>query len=199
MFNSVQELISHIQTCTYCQKDLPKGANPIFRIHPKVHILIISQAPGSIAHESGIPWDDPGGERLRSWLGLSYQAFYNTYYAQIGILPIGLCYPGKGKSGDLPPMPACAPKWHGPARRFMPNVQLTLLVGRFAQRYYLGNLQEKSLTETVKNWQTYLQKGYFPLPHPSPRNRIWMRQNPWFEQEVVGQLQLKCHEILQNG
>lgn len=145
-------------------------------------ILIIGQAPGRKVHETGIPWDDPSGKRLRQWLGVDDETFYNPEI--FGILPMGFCYPGTGKSGDLPPRPECAPKWHEPLLKMMPEVKLTLLFGQYAQERYLGKKRQKNLTETVRNWKDYLP-DYLPLPHPSPRNQIWVRKNPWFEEEVL--------------
>ena len=153
---------------------------------PDSRILIIGQAPGSRVHASGIPWDDPSGRNLRKWLGVTDKQFYNPDL--FGIVPMGFCYPGKGKSGDLPPRPECAPEWHGPLLEKMPKVKLTLLIGLYAQAYYLEGKQKKTLTETVSNFREYLP-NFLPLVHPSPRNGIWMRKNPWFEKEVVPELQ----------
>ena len=175
-------IITQAQNCNICAPFLPHGTRPVFSIHPKTKILIIGQAPGRKVHESGIPWDDASGKRLRQWLGVDDATFYNPEF--FGILPMGFCYPGTGKSGDLPPRPECAPKWHEVLLNMMPEVQLTLLFGQYAQAHYLGNLRKKNLTETVKNWKEYLPK-YLPLPHPSPRNQIWIRKNEWFEKEVL--------------
>ena len=151
--------------------------------HPKASLLVIGQAPGAKVHESGIPWDDASGDRLRDWLGLTPDIFYGD---QVAIVPMGFCFPGSSKSGDLPPRPECAPAWHTKLLSEMPNIQLTLLIGAYAQRYYLPDAHA-TLTQTVKNFRDWLPHT-LPLPHPSPRNNIWLRKNPWFEAEVLPEL-----------
>ena len=161
--------------------------------HPESKIAIIGQAPGRLVHASGIPWDDKSGENLRNWMGISEPEFYNT--SKVTILPMGFCYPGTGKSGDLPPRPECAPQWHNKLWQHMPNIQLTLLIGQYAQKYYLKNKLKKSLTESVKCYKEYLP-DHFVLPHPSPRNNIWRAKNRWFETEVLPVLQEKVRQVL---
>jgi len=163
--------------------------------HQQAKLLIIGQAPGTRVHASGIPWDDPSGERLRQWLGLSVDAFYDT--SQVAIMPMGFCYPGKGKSGDLPPRKECAPQWHSALLALLPNIQLTLLIGQYAQRYYLEDTH-KNLTERVQHWREQLasDEHRLALPHPSPRNRHWLQKNPWFEEELTPTLQEKVRQLL---
>lgn len=160
---------------------MPLGANPIIQAHQDARIMIIGQAPGIRVHQTSIPWNDPSGDRLRTWLEISREDFYNPH--KIVIMPMGFCYPGKGKSGDLPPRPECAPLWHAKVWQELANIKLTLLIGQYAQNYYLKN-KPKTLTETVKAWQQWTPT-YLPLPHPSPRNTLWLKKNPWFETEVV--------------
>ena len=179
-----EALEREIRNCNLCS-DLPLGPNPIFKISPKAKILLISQAPGTKAHESNIAWHDKSGNRLRSWLGMSEEEFYNP--ENIGIMPMSLCYPGKGKSGDLPPRKECAPAWHGKILDLMPEVKLKVLIGNYAIKHYLPN-RRGTLTETVLNWQNYLNSGYFPLVHPSPLNTFWLLKNKWFESELVPEL-----------
>ncbi len=169
------------------------GAKPIISIHKKSKILLISQAPGRIAHEKGIPWDDPGGRNLRKWLQVSEEVFYNV--ENFAILPMGFCYPGKGKTGDKPPKKECAPKWHSRVLHEIENAQLTILIGGYAQKYYLKAQAKKTLTETVDNYPEYLP-NYFVLPHPSPRNRFWIAKNPWFEKNVIPELQKRVAAII---
>ncbi|MBP2831204.1 uracil-DNA glycosylase family protein [Aquimarina sp. U1-2] len=189
----MQQLLLDIKSCRVCKQHLPLGPRPIVSAHSKTKIALVSQAPGRIAHLSGVPWDDPGGKELKKWLGVSDAIFYNP--ENFAITPIGFCYPGKGKSGDLPPRPECAPLWHHELFEKMPELELMLLVGRYAQNYYLKKHAKKTLTETVKAYQEYLPR-FLPLPHPSPRNRIWRTKNTWFEQDVVPVLQEKVNEIL---
>jgi len=144
-------------------------------------------------HASGIPWDDPSGDRLRHWLGVDKTTFYDE--SRIAIMPMGLCYPGKGKSGDLPPRPECAPTWHDKVLMLLPNIELTLLIGQYSQQYYLGKAGKGSLTETVRQWADY-GPAWLPLPHPSPRNTFWLRKNPWFEQDVLPHLQQRVAPLL---
>ncbi|WP_041324727.1 uracil-DNA glycosylase family protein [Saccharophagus degradans] len=183
--NRLIPLINQIRQCRDCEPELPLGARPIVRGAPNAKILIIGQAPGTKVHASGIPWDDASGRRLRQWMGIDDQAFYDE--SRIAIMPMGFCYPGKGRSGDLPPRPECAPKWHARMLASLPNIQLTLLIGQYAQKYYLKE-GFTNLTDTVKHWEDYLPH-YFPLPHPSPRNQIWLKQNPWFEEIAIPELQ----------
>jgi len=138
-------------------------------------------------HESGIPWNDPSGHRLRDWLGLTAEQFYDP--RKVAIIPMGLCYPGKADSGDNPPRPECAPRWHGQLNAYLPDITLTLLIGQYAQVYYLGNRRKATLGDTVKAWKEYFPLGYLPLVHPSPRNQPWLVKNPWFEEELVRELQ----------
>jgi uracil-DNA glycosylase len=145
-------------------------------------LLIVGQAPGTRVHETGIPWNDPSGDRLRDWLQMDREVFYDEN--QIAIIPMGFCYPGRGKGGDLPPRPECAPQWHERLLAELPDLQLTLLVGQYAQKYYLPS-PGKTLSDNVRDFDRALQSGYFPLPHPSPRNRLWLRQRPWFEEAVL--------------
>lgn len=191
--NPKTNVIEEAQNCTICAPYLSHGVRPVFSIHPKSKILIIGQAPGRKVHETGVPWDDPSGKNLRKWLGVDEATFYNPEV--FGILPMGFCYPGKGKSGDLPPRPECAPTWHDPLLKMMPEVKLTLLFGQYAIKRYLGESRQKNLTETVRNWRAYLPE-YIPMPHPSPRNRFWMRKNEWFEEEVLVYLKESVTSVL---
>ena len=186
MKQSFSSLLSDIKACEICKSHLPLGPNPVVSVNKTSKILIIGQAPGTKVHASGIPWDDASGKNLRKWLGVSNADFYNPDI--FGIVPMGFCYPGKGKSGDLPPRPECAPQWHTQILERLEQVDLVLLIGLYAQNYYLGNSKKSTLTETVRNFEEYLPK-FLPLVHPSPRNGIWMRKNPWFEKEVVPALQ----------
>lgn len=177
----LEDLLQQIRQCRLCEPYLTLGANPIIQANKEAKLLIIGQAPGTRVHKTSIPWNDPSGDRLRQWLELDKTAFYDA--RKIAIMPMGLCYPGKGKSGDLPPRKECAPQWHSQVLEQLPNIGMTLLVGQYAQNYYLQN-KPKTLTETVRAWQQWAPH-YLPLPHPSPRNTLWLKRNPWFEAEVV--------------
>ena len=189
----MEKLILEIKKCKVCLPYLAQGVNPVLSANPRSKIIIIGQAPGSIVHQTGIPWDDKSGERLRNWLKVDKSLFYNPDI--FAIIPMSFCYPGKGKNGDLPPRPECAPLWHKQLLDFMPNHKLILLIGRYAQTYYLKERCKKTLTETVKNYHEYLPK-YLPLPHPSPRNNIWLKKNEWFGEEVLPSLQNKIIQIV---
>ena len=178
---SLLDLLAEVRACQHCEADLPLGPRPVLRASSTARLLIVGQAPGTKVHESGIPWNDPSGDRLRDWLELSPERFYDE--TDIAIVPMGFCYPGKGKSGDLPPRPECAPLWHDALLQRMPRLELTLLVGSYAQDYYLGKSGD-TLTDRVRRYREFGPR-FFPLPHPSPRNTLWLRRNPWFEEEVV--------------
>lgn len=191
----METLLHHIKDCTICEAHLPLGARPVVTAHKESKIIIIGQAPGIKVHNSGIPWDDASGKQLRKWLDVTNETFYDT--KNFAIIPMGFCYPGKGKSGDLPPRPECAPQWHQKLLKHMPNVELVLLIGMYAQKYYLKKDAKRTLTETVANFNAYLP-NYMPLPHPSPRNRFWFSKNPWFETDVLPILKQKVAEIVQD-
>ncbi|NOH35723.1 uracil-DNA glycosylase family protein [Vibrio chagasii] len=186
-------LLTEIRKCRACEPHLSHGANPVIQAHPNARLLIIGQAPGIKVHESSIPWNDASGERLREWLGIDSDTFYDEQ--KVAIVPMGFCYPGKGKSGDLPPRKECAELWHKKVLQSLPNVQMTLLIGQYAQNYYLKERATKTLTETVKNWQVWAPE-FLPLPHPSPRNNIWLKKNPWFESEVIPYIRKHISEHL---
>ncbi|MFT5822007.1 MAG: uracil-DNA glycosylase [Crocinitomix sp.] len=188
----MKDLLNEIGNCTICKDHLALGPRPVLSAHKKSKVLIIGQAPGTRVHKSGIPWDDQSGKRLRIWLGVDDVDFYDP--AQFGIVPMGFCYPGKGKSGDLPPRKECAPQWHEQLFEKMDGIELILLIGQYAQKYYLGKTAKKNLTETVWNFGDYLPK-YFVLPHPSPRNGIWLKKHDWFEKEVIPVLQNRIQQI----
>ena len=178
----MESLLKEIRQCTVCLPELENGVNPILAATPNSKFAIIGQAPGSIVHRTGIPWDDKSGERLRHWLGVDDDTFYNPDI--FALIPMGFCYPGKGRSGDLPPRKECAPLWHQQVLEQITDIQLTILIGSYAQEYYLQKARKRTLTETVRNYKTYLPK-YLPLPHPSPRNNIWLKKNEWFDTEVI--------------
>jgi len=178
----MQRLLQEISDCRHCESHLIHGCRPVIKASVKSKILIIGQAPGRKVHESGIPWDDKSGDNLRKWLGVSKEAFYDNDL--FGIIPMGFCYPGTDKSSDLPPRPECAPLWHDKLLKETKEVKLTLLLGQYAIKYYLGKSAKQTLTKTVKNYRAYLPE-YLPLPHPSPRNNIWMKKNEWFGREVL--------------
>lgn len=189
----MKQLLQEIKQCTICQDKLPHTVRPVVTAHANSKIAIIGQAPGSVVHQTGIPWDDASGQRLRSWLNVSSETFYNPEI--FALIPMGFCYPGKGKTGDLPPRPECAPLWHAQLLHKMPHLELILLVGSYAQAYYLKTQRKKTLTETVRHFEEFLPH-YFPLPHPSPRNNIWMAKNQWFETAVIPALQQQIQLIL---
>lgn len=193
MRNEFEQLLNSIAQCSVCEAHLPLGPRPVISVSPESKILVVGQAPGIKVHASGIPWDDQSGKNLRSWLGVTNEQFYNTDL--FGIVPMGFCYPGKGKSGDLPPRKECAPLWHEALMNHMPQLELTLLIGTYAQNYYLKKSAKKNLTETVLHFNEYLPT-HFVLPHPSPRNAIWMKKNPWFEHDVLPSLKTAVHSII---
>jgi len=187
----LDELLVEVRACRACESVLPFEPRPILRANTSARLLIVGQAPGTRVHETGIPWNDPSGDRLRSWLGMGREFFYNECH--IAIIPMGFCYPGRGKSGDLPPRPECAELWWQRLLDCLPNVELTLAIGRYAQQYHLPDA-DRSVTGTVRRWREFLP-AVLPMPHPSPRNQLWLRRNPWFEAELVPALQRRIHEL----
>jgi uracil-DNA glycosylase len=185
-------LLADVRACTLCARHLPLGPRPIFQLHPSARVLIAGQAPGRKVHESGVPFSDASGERLRGWLGMSSETFYDA--RRIAILPMGFCFPGTGASGDLPPRPECAPAWREQILLRLKNLKLTLVIGRYAQAFHLPGAKI-SLTETVQNWRNSWP-SIVPLPHPSPRNNIWLKRNPWFEKELLPVLQAHIANLL---
>ena len=190
----MKNLLENISKCDICANQLEFGVRPIVAGHPNSKIVVIGQAPGSIVHRTGVPWDDKSGENLRKWMGVTNEEFYDP--EKIAIVPMGFCYPGKGKTGDLPPRKECAPQWHDPIMDKLTNVKVVLLIGKYAQDYYLKDIAKRTLTDTVRNYKEYLPK-YFVLPHPSPRNNIWQAKNDWFPKEVLPDLKEVISDLLE--
>jgi uracil-DNA glycosylase len=191
--DAVISLLAEIRSCTYCAMDLPQGPRPIVQAARSARLLIIGQAPGAKVHVSGIPWDDASGLRLREWLGLTSEVFYDA--TKVALMPMGFCYPGKGDAGDLPPRPECAPLWHDRLMANLPNVVLTVLVGQYAQARYLPTKPKRSMTETVRLFSE-ASDGFFPLPHPSWRSTLWIQKNTWFEATLLPVLRAKVADAL---
>ena len=189
---SYSSLLKEVRACTICEAYLPLGARPVVQLHPKAKILIVGQAPGRKVHESGVPFDDASGNRLRDWLGLSREVFYDPL--QIALLPMGFCFPGTGKSGDLPPRPECEPAWRKQLLAKLRRLEITIVLGQYAQAYHFAG-SKLAVTELVMSWKTYWPT-MIPLPHPSPRNNNWLRKNPWFEVELLPLLQKRVADIL---
>ena len=186
-------LLKEVRSCTICADHLPEGPRPVLQVDAKARILVVGQAPGRKVHASGVPFDDASGERLRAWMGVDRETFYDAKV--VGILPMGFCYPGTGRSGDLPPRRECAPQWRAPLLAAMPNIELTLVIGQYAMDWHLPNVATRNLTETVRDWRKHWPT-VLPLPHPSPRNNIWLKANPWFEAEVVPVLRERVDKLL---
>ena len=187
-------LLREVRACRICEADLPFGSRPVLRLASSARLLIVSQAPGSKVHRTGIAWNDASGDRLRDWAALDRPIFYDE--ARVAILPMGFCYPGAGENGgDKPPRPECAPLWHERLLKHLPDIQLTLLVGQYAHRHYLGAGRKGSMTETVRAFAEYGPQ-FFPLPHPSWRSQIWMRKHPWFEEAVIPELRKAVRKLI---
>ena len=182
---TLPNLLKEIRACRACESHLPHGPRPILTAHRSATILIAGQAPGRKVHESGTPWDDVSGDRLRGWLGIDRTTFYDT--RKIALIPMGFCYPGTGTSGDLPPRPECRKLWHHRLLPLLTEVTLTIVIGRYAQAHYLGERQKHNLTATVHAWREF-SPTLFPLPHPSPRNQLWLKKNPWFASLLLPEL-----------
>lgn len=190
---NLKTLLTEIRACQVCAAHLPHSPNPIVRAHANARLLLVGQAPGRRVNETGIPWNDPSGDALREWLQMTREEFYDE--RNIAIVPSGFCYPGTGKNGDLPPRPECAPLWHPPLLKALPKIELTLLIGGYAQAYYLKDRCKETLTETVKSYAEYLPM-FLPLPHPSPRNRLWLKRNLWFAEQVLPLLRKRVRASL---
>jgi len=181
----LSKLMTEVRACTICAAHLPQGPRPVLQADARARILIAGQAPGSKVHASGVPFDDASGERLRQWMGLSREEFYDPKL--VAILPMGFCYPGTGSMGDLPPRKECAAQWRAQLLDAMPLIELTLVIGQYAMAWHLGPRAKATLTETVQAWREF-SPTIIPLPHPSPRNNIWLKKNPWFARDVLPEL-----------
>ncbi len=189
---SLPKLLSEIRACTLCAEHLPLGPRPVVQADARARILIVGQAPGRKVHDTGLPFNDASGDRLRIWLGMSREVFYDE--SRVAIVPMGFCFPGTGKSGDLPPRPECAPAWRAALLAHLQNVELVLVIGQYAQAWHLPG-QGPTLTDVVQDWRKHWPRT-LPLPHPSPRNNAWFKRNPWFAEEVVPQLQARVAQLL---
>lgn len=192
-YSSLDALLTEVRACRACAQHLPLDPRPIVRAGVDARILIVGQAPSARVHASGIPWNDASGDRLRQWLGIDIDSFYDE--SQFAIIPMGFCYPGRGNGGDKPPRRECAQLWLDRLLEKLPEIQLTLLIGQYAQRHILGISRKSSLTETVKAWQEYAPT-MIPLPHPSPRNQAWFQRHPWFESEVLPMLRERVESLV---
>ncbi len=188
-------LLKTVRACTICVEHLPLGPRPVLQVDPTATILIAGQAPGSKVHATGVPFQDASGDRLRDWMGVDEQTFYDA--KRVAILPMGFCYPGTGKSGDLPPRPECAAAWRAILMATLANVKLTLVIGQYAQDWHLGSRQKATLTDTVQAWRDYWPE-LLPLPHPSPRNNIWLKRNAWFAADVLPQLRDRIGALIKS-
>jgi len=190
-------LLKEVRACTICAAHLPHGPRPVLQADARARILIAGQAPGSKVHASGVPFDDASGERLRQWMGISREQFYDPQL--VAILPMGFCYPGTGPSSDLPPRRECAPQWRARFLQAMPRIELTLVIGQYAMAWHIGQANSgsgtRNVTETVRAWREH-GPAVLPLPHPSPRNNIWLKANPWFASDVIPALQAKVRSLI---
>lgn len=193
MSDQLADLLGEIRDCRLCAAHLPHEPRPVLRARASARLLVVGQAPGTRVHASGVPWDDASGTRLRDWLGLDADTFYDE--SRIAIVPMGFCYPGKGASGDLPPRPECRQTWHPRLLPLLPQIALTVVIGQYAQAYFLGERRKARLTDTVRAWREYGPE-LLPLPHPSPRNVGWFKTNPWFTAEVVPALRERVAALM---
>lgn len=190
---ALDSLLATVRACRVCEAHLPLGPRPVLQAGATARILVVGQAPGAKVHASGVPWDDRSGERLRDWMGIDAQTFYDK--ASVAIVPMGLCYPGRGASGDLPPRRECAPLWLDRLLAQLPCIELTLLVGQYAQAHFLRGTGHLSVTATTRDWRAHAPR-VIPLPHPSPRNVAWFKANPWFDDELVPVLRHSVHKLV---
>jgi uracil-DNA glycosylase len=193
MQENTTRLLAEVHACTRCAAHLPLGPRPVLQAHAKARILVVGQAPGRKVHQSGLPFSDPSGERLREWMGIDKATFYDPL--RIALLPMGFCYPGTGRSGDLPPRMECAPTWRARLLATMPDIQLTLLLGQYALAWHLQEASSTTLAATVRAWRDHWPR-VLPMPHPSPRNNRWLKRNPWFEAEVIPRLRQRVQHVL---
>lgn len=194
MSEALERVLAEARACRLCEPHLPRGPRPVLRAAVTARLMIVGQAPGTRVHETGLPFNDPSGDRLREWLGVDRETFYDE--RRIAIAPMGFCYPGRdARGGDRPPRPECAPLWQPRLLAALPNVELILLVGSYAQAYYLGARRKANLTETVHAFRDYLPR-HLPLPHPSWRNTAWLQRNPWFERELLPELRRRVDSLL---
>lgn len=189
---ALKPLLRRVRACTLCEANLPLGPRPVLQAHAAARILVVGQAPGRKVHETGIPFNDPSGERLRDWLGVTREQFYDERL--FAVIPMGFCYPGKGSSGDLPPRPECAATWRAPLMAALPRIQLTVVLGKYAQDYHCAS-PRLPVTQRVAQWRESWP-GLVPLPHPSPRNIGWLQRNPWFERELLPRLRERVQALL---
>jgi uracil-DNA glycosylase len=190
------QLVEEIRACTVCAEHLPLGPRPVIQADPAARILVVGQAPGTAVHKTGIPFNDPSGERLRDWMGIDRDTFYNP--EKIALIPMGFCYPGKGKGGDLPPRKECAPAWRDQLLGQLDNIELTIIMGRYALGWHLNIRSNQALSAVVANWRQYWPE-VVPLPHPSPRNTQWLKQRPWVEEDIIPALQQRIRTLLNEG
>lgn len=192
MSDAFERLVADVRACRICGEHLEHGVRPVLQVSPTARVLIAGQAPGRRVHASGVPFDDPSGDRLREWMGVDRDVFDDA--SRVAILPMGFCYPGTGRSGDLPPRPECAPAWRDALLAAMPAVDLTLVIGKYALAWHLDE-RRASLTDVVKRWADFAPAA-FPLPHPSPRNNVWLAKNPWYTRDVLPALRARVAEAL---
>jgi uracil-DNA glycosylase len=192
-YRTLDSLLKAVRGCRACEAHLPLGPRPVLRAGKTARILVVGQAPGVRVHTTGIPWGDPSGERLRAWMGVNTDVFYDD--SRIAIIPMGYCYPGRGNDGDMPPRRECASLWLDHLLAKLPQIELTLLIGQYAQRHFLASRRKPSLAETAKAWREYAPQ-YIPLPHPSPRNQPWFKRHAWFEEQLVPMLQSRIKTLL---
>ena len=191
--STLQTLVNEISACQICSGELPLKPRPVLQVDQRARILVAAQAPGRKVHETGIPFNNPSGDRLRDWMGIPPATFYDP--SKIAIVPMGFCYPGSGKTGDRPPRPECAAAWRVELLGKLPDLQFTLVIGQYVAAYHLRSSHMSTLTETIKAWRNYWPT-IVPLPHPSPRNQIWLRKNPWFSRDILPALRKRIQEVL---
>ncbi|MEO8057239.1 MAG: uracil-DNA glycosylase family protein [Burkholderiales bacterium] len=192
-YRDLPQLLRAVRACRVCESHLPFGPRPVLQAGVAARILVVGQAPGARVHASGVPWDDASGDRLRAWMGIDKTIFYDA--ERIALIPMGHCYPGRGVGGDLPPRPECAALWMAALLAKLPRIEMTLLIGLHAQRHFLGNRRQRTMTETLARWQD-CAPPFMPLPHPSPRNTPWFKTNPWIEHDLLPAVRSRVQQLL---